>query len=127
VYQGLVSYGEGGTEKLGSVKLNGLGFTEGFLGVADSELAPTFALINPGTEDAMVTVTARQGDGTVLLVTTLTIPAGTNLSGPVSELIGNLALPDGSHIQLQSNVEIYGLETSYPGIRMEVLPVLTVE
>jgi hypothetical protein len=127
LYQGLVSYAEGGTEKLGAVKLNGLRFTEGFLGVVTSDPEPTFALMNPGTEDVTVTVTARQGDGTVLLVTTLTIPAGTNLTGPISELIGNLPLTDGSHIQLQSDVKIYGLEMIYANGRMEVLPVLTVK
>jgi hypothetical protein len=55
------------------------------------------------------------------------IPAGTNLIGPVSELIGNLALTDGTHIQLRSDVRLYGLEMIYTDGRMEVLPVLVAE
>jgi hypothetical protein len=127
LYQGVVSYAEGETEKLGAVKLNALRFREGFLGVVCSDSEPSFGLMNPGTEDATVAVTARQGDGTVLVGTTLTIPAGANLTGPISELIGNLALIGATHIQLQSDVRLYGLEMIYSGGRMEVLPVLVTE
>ena len=126
VYQGLVSYGEEGTAKLGSVKLNSLGFTEGFLGLAAPELAPTFGLVNPGEVAATVAVTARDKDGIVVNSSSVEIPAGTNLTGLVRDLLGEGSLAEVSHIQLQSNVRIYGLETGYPGIRMEILPVLKV-
>jgi hypothetical protein len=104
-----------------------LGFTEGFIGIVAPELAPAFALVNPGELAATVAVTARDTDGIVVSSSTLEIGAGTHLTGLVSDLLGEASLDEVSHIQLQSNVEIYGLETSYPDTRMEVLPVLTVD
>jgi hypothetical protein len=127
LYQGLASYGEGGTEKLGAVKLNGLRFREGFLGVVPSDPDSAFALVNPGDFDATVILSARQEDGTVLGTSTLEIPAGTNLTGLVSDLLGDASLDEVTHIQLQSDVSIYGLQIIYADERMEILPVLTVK
>jgi hypothetical protein len=125
--QGLVGYGTESTTKLGAVKLNALKFKEGYLAVVPSDSESTYALMNPSEEDATVTVTARQGDGTSVAGTTLEIPAGASVTGPVTDLIGNLAVTGGTHVQLESNVDIYGLEILYAGGRMEVLPVLVAE
>jgi hypothetical protein len=125
--QGLLSYGYDTTSKLGSVKLNGLRFKSGFLGVVTADVSPTCALMNPADENAAVSVTARKADGTVLASTALEIPAGANAIGMVKDLFGG-SLPEGAtHILLESDLMLYGLEGITADGRLEVLPVLTVE
>jgi hypothetical protein len=72
-------------------------------------------------------MTARKRDGAVLASTTLEIPAGTRVLGMVKDLFGGL-LPEGAtHVLLESDVVIYGLEGIIADGRLEVLPVLKTE
>jgi hypothetical protein len=123
-YQGVVVYGEDDTIRLGAANLNALRFKEGFLAVVSSDLQPWFALINPSTEDATVTVIARGGDGAVLSSATSEISAGTNCTGSMEGLLRGPLPTDATHIHLLSNMGLYGLEIIYADGRLEVLPVL---
>jgi len=126
LYQGLAAYA-GRSGEYGAVKLNALRFRKGFLAVTDAELSPTFAFVNPGAEDASVTVTAHQSDGTILSTSAFQIGAGQNMTGMVADLTGGASSSEVSHIRLESDTDIYGFETIYAGDCMEMLPVLATE
>ena len=107
VIQGLSSYGEGGTAKLGAVSLNGLKFKDGILGVVASPVSSTFALLNPDTVDGNITATTYDSDGAVLMSEAITIPAGENITGTVESLVGVAALESRSYVRLVSDVNLY--------------------
>ena len=88
---------------------------------------PFFALVNPDTVDATLSVTGYNSDGEVLASNTIQIKAGNNLTGTVSDLLNGASLDNVTHIRIVSDVNIYGSETIYTGGRMEMLPVLAVD
>ena len=123
-FQGLAVYWEEDTGKLGSIKLNALRFKDGFFGVVSTDPEPAFALLNPGTVDATIMVTAYNSDGEVLMIETIEIGAGSNMTGAVSELLGGVSLAAASYIRIVSDVYLYGFETINADGRMEILPLL---
>ena len=125
--QGLAIYGEDDMAKLGSVKLNGLKFYDGILGVVSAGTEPSFALVNPGDDDATVVAAAYQADGVLVADHGFDLAAGENLTGVLSDLLDGASLASAAYIRIISDVYIYGFETIYEGERMEMLPVLNSE
>ena len=122
--QGLASYGEGGVDKLGAVSLNALKFKDGIVGVVGSGASTRLSLVNPGTADADITATAYDSTGAVVGSGSMSIAAGTNMSGMVDSLVGGAALSSGDYVRIVSDAELYGLETIQDSGRIEMLPVL---
>jgi hypothetical protein len=123
-FQGLAVYGEDNQGKLGAVNLNALKFKEGFLGILSTDPEPAFALLNPDSVDATIDVIGYNSEGEVLASNTIQIASESNLTGALSDLFNGVFLDNATHINIVSDVDIYGFETIYTDDRMEMLPVL---
>jgi len=127
-FQGLAVYGRENHARLGAINLNALKFKEGFLGLLATDPEPTYALLNPGTMDATITVTAYNAAGEVLAGNTVRIAAGSSRTGAVSDLFSDLfggaSLANATHVRIVSDADLYGFETIDTHERMEMLPVL---
>ena len=93
----------GWNEQVGGVKLYSLGFKSGVLAIVNVQA--TFALLNPGKTDAAVTVTSYMPDGTVAAENSISIGAGMNMTGMVTDLTGD-AVTNPSHIMIVCNFSI---------------------
>jgi hypothetical protein len=126
-FQGLAVYGRQNNARLGAVNLNALRFKEGFIGLLATNPEPTYALLNPGTADAAITVTAYNAAGEVLAAGTLRIAAGAGRTGTISDLFGGVPLANATHLRIVSDADLYGFETIDTGNRMEMLPVMALD
>src|SRR5262249_9062613 len=68
------------------------------------------ALLNTGTESAVVTIEVDSADGTVLASKTVTLGTNERSVGLISELFPNLQNQMGGFVRITSTVPIYGLQ-----------------
>ncbi len=123
--QGIGVYGERGLGKLGAVSLNQLKFRDGFVGLPLTASNFEISLLNPGADAANVQVFAYKGDGSLLASGSVSIGGGELWKGPFDSLFDSaLDLSSASHIEIVSDVDLYGFEVIYEESRMEMLPML---
>ncbi len=105
------------------VNLNNLSFTDGYIGIVNARA--TVALANANLTDATVTVTGFDENGAVTGSGVLLVPMAGNRVLGMPDLLGDPYPEQTTHIRLQSDMRLCGLEIVTTDGRMEALPVLT--